>query len=123
MSGSYSYDGLDRVMHERARLSILTALSSAETSRAFADLKALCELTDGNLNRHLKVLTEAGLVRATKRGQGRNAETLVTLTAAGRRSFTAYLEELERVLRDARLSKEAARGKPDTGGTGAPSPA
>ncbi|MEM6672906.1 MAG: transcriptional regulator [Planctomycetota bacterium] len=103
--GSYSYDGLDRVLHERARLSILTALSTAEGGRLFGDLKRLCELTDGNLNRHLKVLEEAGLVRVTKRGEGRSSETRVRLSAAGRRAFMAYLEELERVLRDARGSE------------------
>lgn len=100
--GSFAYDGLDRVLHERARLSILTALSTAEQGRAFAELKRLCELTDGNLNRHLKVLDEAGLVKITKRGEGRASETRVRLTAAGRRAFVAYLGELERVLRDAR---------------------
>jgi DNA-binding transcriptional ArsR family regulator len=100
--GSFAYDGLDRVLHERARLSILTALSTAEQGRSFGDLKRLCELTDGNLNRHLKTLEEAGLVRSTRRGEGRAAETRVRMTAPGRRAFVAYLEELERVLRDAR---------------------
>lgn len=100
--GSYSYDGLDRVLHERARLSILTALSTAGRGQSFADLKRLCDLTDGNLNRHLKVLDEAGLVKITKRGGGRTSETRAALSATGRRAFVAYLEELERVLRDAR---------------------
>ncbi len=109
MRGAFSYDGLDRALHERARLSILTALSSSEQARAFSDLKSLCDLTDGNLSRHLKVLAEAKLVRTTKRGQGRSAETLVSMTAAGRRTFTAYLDELERVLRDARGTAAPAR--------------
>ena len=100
--GSFAYDGLDRVLHERARLSILTALSTTEQGRSFADLKRLCELTDGNLNRHLKVLDEATFVRITKRGEGRSSETRVHLTSPGRSAFVAYLEELERVLRDAR---------------------
>ncbi len=100
--GSYSYDGLDRVLHERARLSILTALSTQGLGQSFADLKRLCDLTDGNLNRHLKVLDEAGLVKITKRGGGRTSETRAAMSATGRRAFVAYLEELERVLRDAR---------------------
>lgn len=126
MKGAFSYDGLDRALHERARLSILTALSSSDKARAFADLKTLCDLTDGNLNRHLKVLAEAGFVRTNKRGQGRNAETSVVMTAAGRRSFTAYLNELERVLRDARgsrASEAGSSGEASSDGTGRPSPA
>ena len=106
MSGAYSYDGLDRVLHERARLSILTALSTSRESRRFTDLKSLCDLTDGNLNRHLKVLTEAGYVVTTRRGEGRGSETRVRLSAAGRRAFVRYLEELERVLEDARAEEQ-----------------
>ena len=68
---SFAYDGLDRVLHEKARLSILTALSTARDGRLFADLKELCGLTDGNLNRHLKVLDEAGLVLVKKKNAGR----------------------------------------------------
>lgn len=100
--GSFAYEGLDRVLHERARLSILTALSTATAGRSFADLKRLCELTDGNLGRHLEILREASLVNVTRRGSGRTAETRVKLSAAGRRAFLAYLAELERVLQDAR---------------------
>jgi len=110
--GAFSYEGLDRVLHERARLSILTALSTAPEAtpdrpggRLFADLRSLCDLTDGNLSRHLKVLDEAGLLVLRKRNSGRNAETWVRLSAPGRRSFLRYLEELERVLRDARASQ------------------
>ena len=107
--GHYSYQGLDRVLHERARLSILTALSSEASGRSFSELKALCGLTDGNLSRHLKVLEEAGLVRARRSGSGRASNTVVLLSAQGRRSFLQYLEELERVLRDARSTHQGAR--------------
>lgn len=100
--GSFAYEGLDRVLHERARLSILTALMTAEKGRSFADLKGLCELTDGNLGRHLEILREAKLVSVTRRGRGRTAESTAKLTAGGRRAFVEYLGELERVLRDAR---------------------
>lgn len=99
---SFAYEGLDRVLHERARLSILTALSTEKKGRLFAELKRLCDLTDGNLSRHLKVLDEARFVRLTKRGEGRGSETRARMTAAGGRAFVAYLDELERVLRDAR---------------------
>lgn len=102
----FSYDGLDRVMHERARLSLLTSLASHRRPLAFADLKRLCGLTDGNLSRHLQVLEEAGLVEITKGFEGRRPLTTCQLTTAGRRRFVDYLAVLERVVRDA---AEAAR--------------
>ncbi|MEE9395341.1 MAG: transcriptional regulator [Planctomycetota bacterium] len=98
----FSYNGLDRVLHEKARLSILTALSTSSSPRLFPELRALCGLTDGNLNRHLKVLSEAGLVLIDRKDAGPKAKTRVRLSRPGRRAFVAYLEELERVLRDAR---------------------
>jgi DNA-binding MarR family transcriptional regulator len=100
--GQFAYEGLDRLLHERARLSVMTALSTAEDGRLFTDLRRLCDLTDGNLNRHLEMLKEHGLVAVKKRGEGRASETRVRLTAAGRKAFLRYLAELERVLRDAR---------------------
>jgi DNA-binding MarR family transcriptional regulator len=100
--GKFAYEGLDRLLHERARLSVMTALSTAEEGRLFPDLRRLCDLTDGNLNRHLDVLKQHSLVAIKKRGEGRASETRVRLTAAGRKAFLRYLAELERVLRDAR---------------------
>ena len=70
--GRFAYDGLDRAIHEKARLGILTSLVAHPKGLPFNDLKELCSLTDGNLNRHLAVLEEAGLVaanRAAKRGR------------------------------------------------------
>ena len=58
----FSYDGLDRVIHEKARLSVMTSLISHPKGLAFNELKKLCGLTDGNLSRHVQVLAEAGLV-------------------------------------------------------------
>ena len=60
--GRFSYEGLDRVMHEKARLGILASLAAHAGGLLFNDLKQLCSLTDGNLSRHLAVLSEAGLV-------------------------------------------------------------
>ena len=100
--GEYTYEGLDRLLHERARLSILTALSSDPGGRSFPELKSLCGLTDGNLSRHLKVLEEANLLKAKRSGSGRGSNTHLNLTALGRRTFMRYLKELERVLHDAR---------------------
>src|SRR5271168_3916234 len=69
-SAPFAYDGLDRVIHEKARLGLLTSLMAHPRGLAFADLKQLCGLTDGNLSRHLQVLQEAGLVEVTKGYEG-----------------------------------------------------
>ena len=97
----FAYDGLDRVMHERARLSVLTSLVAHPGGLAFGDLKRLCGLTDGNLSRHLAVLQDAGLVKIVKGYEGARPHTTCQLTASGRRRFMAYLEVLEQVVRDA----------------------
>ena len=97
----FSYEGLDRVIHEKARLGLLTSLMTHPKGLAFADLKRLCGLTDGNLSRHLQVLEEAGLVKISKGFEGKRPLTTCRLTASGRRRFLDYLEILERVVRDA----------------------
>ena len=84
---------------------------------AFADLKQLCGLTDGNLSRHLQVLQEAGLVAIAKGYEGNRPHTSCRLTAAGRRRFLDYLTVLERVVRDAAKAageEDAPIGKPGT---------
>lgn len=108
----FSYDGLDRLMHERARLSLLTSLASHRKPLAFADLKQLCGLTDGNLSRHLQVLEEAGLVQIDKGYDGKRPQTTCQLTPSGRRRFVEYLAVLERVVHDAAM---AAKGGEDRG--------
>ena len=100
-SGRFAYEGLDRVLHEKARLGILTSLVAHPDGLRFGELRALCALTDGNLSRHLEVLREAGLVEVWKGFEERRPQTLARLSADGRRRFVAYLEELERVIRDA----------------------
>jgi len=99
--GRFAYEGLDRVIHERARLSILTSLMTNPKGLTFNDLKELCALTDGNLSRHLRVLEHARMVEIAK-GQDRNRpQTVCRITPAGRKSFLEYLETLEQVIRDA----------------------
>jgi DNA-binding MarR family transcriptional regulator len=110
-SGRFSYEGLDRVLHEKARLGILTSLVANPEGLKFGDLRAFCALTDGNLSRHLDVLREAGLVEVWKGFEGRRPQTIVRLTADGRRRFVAYLEELERVVRDALPRAEGASSR------------
>jgi DNA-binding MarR family transcriptional regulator len=97
----FSYDGLDRVIHEKARLGVLTSLVAHPNGLAFADLKNLCGLTDGNLSRHLQVLQDAGLVKIVKGYEGNRPHTTCRLTASGRRRFLDYLAVLEQVVRDA----------------------
>ena len=105
----FAYDGLDRVIHEKARLSVLTSLVTHPKGLAFADLKQLCGLTDGNLSRHLQVLQEARLVEISKGYDNNRPQTLCRLTPAGRRRFLDYLTVLEQVVRDA---AEAAGDEP-----------
>lgn len=102
----FAYGGLDRVIHEKARLGLLTSLTAHPKGLAFADLKQLCGLTDGNLSRHLQVLQEAGFVEVTKGYEGNRPHTSCRLTKSGRRRFLDYLSVLERIVRDA---AEAAR--------------
>jgi DNA-binding transcriptional ArsR family regulator len=107
----FAYDGLDRVLHEKARLGILTSLAAHPKGLAFADLKELCGLTDGNLSRHLQVLEEAGVVAISKTFERKRPLTTCRLTRAGRQRFLDYLGVLERVIRDA---AEAARVQDDS---------
>ncbi|MEO1695291.1 MAG: transcriptional regulator [Pseudomonadota bacterium] len=113
----FDYSGLDRVIHEKARLGIMTSLVGQRDGLSFSQLKQVCALTDGNLSRHLSVLEEAGLVLIEKSHRGKRPHTSVVLTADGERQFLAYVEELERVVRDA-----AARAKPQRTSTRALKP-
>src|ERR1700723_82833 len=107
----YSSAGSDRVLHEKARLGIMTSLMSHPKGLAFSDLRQLCGLTDGNLSRHLLVLEEAKVVEIVKSFQHKRPLTTCRLTASGRRRFIAYIEVLEQVVRDAaRVSHEASAG-------------
>ncbi len=97
-------DNLARSMHEPKRLAILSTVAAEPEGVSFGELKDSCDLTDGNLNRHLKVLEEEKIVRLKKiTGDGR-ARTLVIMTAAGRKKFLAYLDSLEAALRQAAQS-------------------
>jgi len=109
----FAYGGLDRVIHEKARLGLMTSLIVHPKGLAFADLRQLCGLTDGNLSRHLQVLQEAGLVEVTKGYEGNRPHTSCQLTKSGRRRFLEYLAVLEGLVRDA--SKAADRQKAPSG--------
>jgi DNA-binding MarR family transcriptional regulator len=99
--GRFAYEGLDRVIHERARLSVLTSLITNAKGLSFADLKQLCSLTDGNLSRHLRVLEEAEMVEIVKGVDKNRPLTVCRITPSGRKRYLDYLETLEQVVRDA----------------------
>jgi len=97
----FAYEGLERVMHEKARLGVLSSLIAHPKGLAFGDLKQLCNLSDGNLSRHLQVLQEAGLVEIIKSFEGNRPQTTCRLTRSGRRRFLDFLAVLEQLVRDA----------------------
>jgi DNA-binding MarR family transcriptional regulator len=100
-TGRFAYEGLDRVIHERARLSILTSLVTHPDGIVFTDLKEFCSLTDGNLSRHLQILQDAGLVEVWKGFRENRPQTLCRLTRHGRTRFLEYITVLENVVSDA----------------------
>jgi DNA-binding MarR family transcriptional regulator len=114
----FAYAGLDRLLHERCRLSILTSLAAHPAGLVFNDLKTLCALTDGNLSRQLSILSDNGLLELWKGQRNRRPQTLVRLTAQGRRRFAEYLGVLESVLNDAGVSEsgDAADARARDGG-------
>ena len=92
---------LDRLIHERVRLGILSALAVNE-SLSFNDLKKLMRATDGNLSVHARKLEEAEYVACTKSFDGRLPRTEYRLTAAGRRALERYLEHMEALIKATR---------------------
>jgi len=93
------YAALKRVYHEPSRMAIMTALCGAEDGLSFGELKRACALTDGNLNRHLKALTEEAAVHTHKVRDGAKTITIVAITDTGREHFVDYLHALEDILR------------------------
>lgn len=106
-AGRFAYDGLDRVIHEKARLSVLTSLVANPKGLVFGDLKQMCGLTDGNLSRHLTVLEEARLIDIQKGYDHNRPQTVVRITPQGRRRYLDYLAVLEQVVRDAASAAKA----------------
>jgi len=104
--GRFAYEGLDRVIHERARLSVLTSLITNPKGLSFGDLKQLCALTDGNLNRHLRVLEKGKMVETMKNHDHNRPLTICRITPSGRARYLEYLSTLEQVVRDAAKGAE-----------------
>ncbi len=90
------FDKLDKTIHERGRLSIMTALAT-RMEWSFQDLKAALKMSDGNLITHLRALYKAGYVSMAKEVKGR-PQTKYALTPAGKRAFEEYIAILERIV-------------------------
>ncbi|MFC6646803.1 transcriptional regulator [Granulicella cerasi] len=104
----FAYEGLDRIIHERARLSVLTSLLTHKDGLTFVELKDLCNLTDGNLARHLQVLEEDAMVKIIKSDEGPRTQTVCRITATGRKRYLQYLDTLEQVIKDAQKAAKSA---------------
>jgi DNA-binding MarR family transcriptional regulator len=109
-SGRFAYQGLRRVFHERARLSVLSSLATHPEGLVFTELKILCSLTDGNLSRQIQLLQESGLVETWKGFRNNRPQTLCRLTPTGRKQFLEYIAVLEGVISDAHsVARESVR--------------
>jgi DNA-binding HxlR family transcriptional regulator len=107
--GRFAYEGLDRVIHERARLSVLTSLIANPKGLIFNDLKQLCSLTDGNLSRHLRVLETDKMIEIVKGHDRNRPQTICRITPEGRKRYLEYLSTLEQVVKDAVKGTKDAR--------------
>jgi DNA-binding MarR family transcriptional regulator len=95
---------LDRVIHEKGRLAIMSALA-ATPHLSFTELRDTLALTDGNLTAHVRTLQEAGYVAVTKSFEGPRPLTTFALTQKGSRAFTAYIDLLEQIVQQAKKEK------------------
>jgi DNA-binding MarR family transcriptional regulator len=102
---STGHEDLDRVIHERIRLGIVSALAANE-SLTFADLKGILQATDGNLSVHARKLEEAGYVTVTKGYEEKKPRTEFRLSARGRRALENYLAQMESILDSTRKALE-----------------
>jgi DNA-binding transcriptional ArsR family regulator len=106
------YAHLERIFHEPGRLTIMSNLLGAPNGLTFAELKKTCELTDGNLSRHLKALEKANAVTIKKHFVRKRPQTMVALSKRGRKDFLAYLQALEAVLLDASSKVASQKAQP-----------
>jgi DNA-binding MarR family transcriptional regulator len=95
---------LDRVIHEKGRLAIMSLLA-ASPQLSFTELRDTLNLTDGNLTAHIRTLQEAGYVAVTKTFQGSRSLTTFALTAPGRKAFTLYIDLLEQIVQQAKKER------------------
>jgi len=95
---------LDRVIHEKGRLAIMSMLA-ASPELSFTELRDALNMTDGNLTTHIRTLQEAGYVTVAKSYQNKRPLTTVSLTTAGRKAFTDYVDLLEKIVQQTRKIK------------------
>ena len=110
--GRFAYEGLERLLHERARLGIMASLANHPDGLVFSELKRLCALTDGNLSRHIEILRDAGLIEVWKGVDNRRPLTICRVSSEGRHRFLGYLEELAQVIRDSMPSASRRFDRP-----------
>ncbi len=101
MNAPTPFDALEKIFHEPNRLAIMSALCAAEKGLTFSTLREQCGLTDGNLNRHLKVLEEAEAVTIRKAFVKSKPQTTISLSRQGWKRFEEYLAVLQQVLETA----------------------
>jgi len=89
---------LNRVIHEKGRLAIMSALAGTP-ELSFTELRDTLEMTDGNLTTHIRILQEEGFVSVAKSYQNNRSLTTCSLTKAGRKAFTDYINLLEQIVR------------------------
>ena len=92
---------LDRVIHEKGRLAIMSAMA-ASRELSFTDLRGMLSMTDGNLTTHIRTLQESGYVSVSKSFQNKRPLTTCSLTAAGRKAFADYVDLLEKIVKQNR---------------------
>jgi len=88
---------LDRVIHEKGRLAIMSMLA-ASPELSFTEMRDALSMTDGNLTTHIRTLQESGYVSVTKSFQNNRPHTTCSLTAAGHKAFTNYINLLEKII-------------------------
>ena len=93
---------LDRVIHEKGRLAIMSALA-ATPELSFTELRDTLDMTDGNLTTHIRILQEEGFIAVAKSYQNNRPLTTCSLTAAGRKAFAGYIDLLEQIVRQNKL--------------------
>ena len=106
MSKPITPNEIDAVIHERARLSIVSALAGV-AEMSFNELKSELSLTDGNLSAHSRTLEEAGYIEVAKSFRKRRPLTTMRLTAKGRKAFRQYLTVLQQVLKEGKGTGDA----------------
>ena len=107
MNPTTPIEALEKIFHEPNRLAIMSTLCGADQGLTFSNLRELCGLTDGNLNRHLKVLEEAEAVRIRKAFVKNKPQTTIVLSSQGLKRFEEYLAALQQVLVTAQQGLQA----------------